>query len=111
MESMRHAGVQRVPFTTGILIGIGETRQERVESLLALRALNDECGHLQEIIIQNFRAKPGTLMADAPEPETDELFWTIAAARVLFGPRMNIQVPPNLNTANLAGLVKAGIND
>ena len=111
LESMRHAGVQRVPFTTGILIGIGETRLERVESLLALRALDDEYGHLQEIIIQNFRAKPDTRMAAAAEPDLDDLCWTIAVARLLFGPDMNIQAPPNLSPGGLRKLIGAGIND
>ncbi|MDH3700177.1 MAG: 5-amino-6-(D-ribitylamino)uracil--L-tyrosine 4-hydroxyphenyl transferase CofH [Alphaproteobacteria bacterium] len=111
LESMRHAGVRRVPFTTGILIGIGETRVERVESLLALRALNDEYGHLQEIIIQNFRAKSDTKMAAALEPDLNDLCWTIAVARLLFGPDMNIQAPPNLSPGGLKKLIGAGIND
>ncbi len=111
LESMRHAGVERVPFTTGILIGIGETREERVESLLALRALNDEYGHLQEIIIQNFRAKSDTKMAAAAEPDLNDLCWTIAMARLLFGPDMNIQAPPNLSPGGLRKLIGAGIND
>jgi FO synthase len=111
LESMRHAGVQRVPFTTGILIGIGETREERVESLLALRALNDEYGHLQEIIIQNFRAKPETKMATAVEPDLNDLCWTIAVARLMFGAEMNIQAPPNLSPGGLRKLIGAGIND
>src|SRR6266853_1892187 len=74
-----------VPFTSGILIGIGETRRERIESLLALRDLHDRYGHLQEIIIQNFRAKPGTRMAQAPEPDLEDHLWTIAVARLIFG--------------------------
>ncbi len=111
LESMRQAGAQRVPFTTGILIGIGETREERVESLLALRALNDEYGHLQEVIIQNFRAKPDTRMAAALEPDLSDLCWTIAMARLLFGPDMNIQAPPNLSPGGLKKLIGAGIND
>ena len=111
LETMRLAGEARIPFTSGILIGIGETRAERVEALLALRDLNDRYGHIQEIIVQNFRAKPGTRMAAAPEPGTDELVWTIAVARILFGPEMNIQAPPNLSPGVLARLVEAGIND
>ena len=106
------AGEAKVPFTSGILIGIGETRRERIESLLALRELHDRHGHLQEVIIQNFRAKPGTKMVDAPEPDLDDLLWTIAVARIVFGAAMNIQAPPNLSEAGvLPRLVDAGIND
>ncbi|MDP9312553.1 MAG: 5-amino-6-(D-ribitylamino)uracil--L-tyrosine 4-hydroxyphenyl transferase CofH [Chloroflexota bacterium] len=105
------AGEQRVPFTSGILIGIGETRAERIESLLALRALHRRYGHIQEIIIQNFRAKPGTRMAAAPEPDLDDLLWTIAVARIIFGPAMNIQSPPNLSPDCYGRLIGAGLND
>lgn len=111
LATIEAAGKACVPLTSGILIGIGETRRERIESLLALRDLHIAYGHLQEIIIQNFRAKPGTKMANAPEPELDELLWTIAVARILFGPAMNIQAPPNLNPGVLARLISAGIND
>ncbi len=111
LETIRMAGEGPVPFTTGILIGIGETRRERIESLLALRDLHDRYGHLQEIIIQNFRAKPGTRMAQAPEPGLDDHLWTIAVARLIFGPEMNIQAPPNLNPGALAEMIAAGIND
>src|SRR5690606_21598882 len=109
--SLRAAGEQGVAFTTGLLIGIGETREERIESLLALRDLHDAYGHLQEIIIQNFRAKPGTAMADAPEPPLEEHLWTIAAARLIFGPSMSIQAPPNLRAEELEPLIRAGVND
>ena len=111
LETLRLAGEAAVPFTSGLLIGIGETRLERVESLLALRQLHEEYGHLQEVIIQNFRAKPGTRMAAAPEPDLEELLWTIAVARILFGPDMSIQAPPNLSPGVLTRLVEAGIND
>jgi len=111
LETIRHAGELQVPFTSGILIGIGETRLERIESLLALRELDDQYGHIQEIIIQNFRAKPGTKMVDAPEPTLEDLQWTIAIARLIFGPSMNIQAPPNLSSDNYRHLVAAGIND
>src|SRR5262249_3653237 len=111
LETIRAAGEAAVPFTSGILIGIGETRRERIESLLALRDLHDRFGHLQEIIIQNFRAKPGTRMALAPEPDLEEHLWTIAVARLIFGPEMNIQAPPNLSPAALAEMIDAGIND
>ena len=105
------AGKFRVPFTSGILIGIGETRLERIESMIALRRLHHQYGHLQEIIVQNFRAKPATLMAKAPEPDLDELLWTIALARLTFGQEMSIQAPPNLNAGATGRLVAAGLND
>lgn len=111
LQTMRWAGELQVPFTSGILIGIGETREERIESLLALRDLHDEFGHIQEIIVQNFRAKPGTKMADWPDPTLDDLLWTIAVARVMFGPEMNIQAPPNLSPGVYERLVQAGLND
>ncbi len=111
LETIRLAGEQKVPFTSGILIGIGETREERVEALLALRDLHAEYGHIQEIIIQNFRAKPGTKMVNAPEPDLNELLWTIAISRILFGAEMNIQAPPNLTPGEYGVLIEAGIND
>ena len=111
LKTIRLAGEQRIPFTTGILIGIGETRRERVEALLALRALHEEYGHLQEIIIQNFRPKPATRMAGVPAVALDEHLWTIAVARLVFPPEMNIQAPPNLSAGALAPLIEAGIND
>ncbi len=111
LECIAQAGISNVPFTSGILIGIGETRRERIEALLALRGLHDVYGHIQEIIVQNFRAKPGTRMSGAPEPDLDDLLWTIAVARIIFGPEMNIQAPPNLSPGVLAQLIDAGIND
>ncbi|MFT4519005.1 MAG: FO synthase [Halioglobus sp.] len=111
LETLALAGQACVPFTSGILIGIGETRLERIESLLALREVHDQYGHLQEVIVQNFRAKPGTLMSEAPEPDLNELLWTIAVARLIFGAQMNIQAPPNLSPGVLPQLVDAGIND
>ena len=111
LETLERAGAAKVPFTTGILIGIGETRRERIESLLALREVHQRHGHLQEIIVQNFRAKPGTLMAGAPEPDLDELLWTLAVARILFGAEMSLQAPPNLSPGVLPQLLGAGIND
>jgi FO synthase len=111
LATIRAAGEQGVALTTGLLVGIGETREERIESLLVLRDLHGEYGHLQEIIIQNFRAKPGTAMARAPEPPLEEHLWTIAAARLVFGPSMSIQAPPNLRAEQLEPLLKAGIND
>jgi FO synthase len=111
LATLRAAGELGVPMTTGLLIGIGETRRERIESLLALREIQDTHGHLQELIIQNFRAKAGTKMAAAPEPALEEQLWTIAVARLLFGSRMSIQAPPNLQPEGLSSLVRAGIND
>src|SRR5215831_5610396 len=111
LASIRAAGERRVPFTTGILIGIGETREERIDSLLALRELNDAHGHIQEIIIQNFRPKAGTRMAHLPAPSLEDHLWTIAIARLLFAPSMNIQAPPNLSPGVLPRLIEAGIND
>ena len=111
IETIRLAGEQGIAFTSGILIGLGETRAERIEALLILRDLHQQYGHIQEIIIQNFRAKPGTRMSDADEPDLNELLWTIALARIIFGPAMNIQAPPNLSPGVLPKLVQAGIND
>lgn len=111
LATLRNAGERAVPFTSGILIGIGETREERIDSLLALRDLNDAYGHIQEVIVQNFRPKPGTRMANAPTPDLDDHLWTIALARLIFEPAMNIQAPPNLNPGALGRLVAAGIND
>ncbi|MGI9289315.1 MAG: 5-amino-6-(D-ribitylamino)uracil--L-tyrosine 4-hydroxyphenyl transferase CofH, partial [Pseudomonadales bacterium] len=111
LQTIARAGQANVPFTSGILIGIGETRLERIESLLALRRLHEEYGHLQEIIVQNFRAKPNTLMSQAPEPDLAELLWTIAVTRLIFGPTMSIQAPPNLSPGVLPQLISAGIND
>ena len=111
LATLKRLGEQRVPTTTGILIGIGETRAERIESLLEIRKLHQEFNHIQEVIVQNFRAKPNTLMAHAAEPTSEELLWTIAVARLIFGPTMSIQVPPNLNSDSLQPIVNAGIND
>lgn len=106
------AGRVRVPFTTGLLIGIGETRAERVEALVAIRDLHRLHGHIQEVIIQNFRAKAGTKIAAYPEPPLEEHLWTIAAARLILDPAMTIQAPPNLRSpGELAALLRAGVND
>ena len=111
LATLRMAGELAIPYTSGILIGIGETREERIESLLALRDLHDQHGHIQEIIVQNFRAKPDTRMADAPDPPLEELQWTIACARLIFGPDMAIQAPPNLTPDCFSALIRAGISD
>ncbi|KKC24318.1 5-amino-6-(D-ribitylamino)uracil--L-tyrosine 4-hydroxyphenyl transferase CofH [Sphingomonas sp. SRS2] len=112
LTAIAAAGRAGVPFTTGLLIGIGETRVERIEALVAIRDLHREYGHIQEVIIQNFRAKPGTRMASHPEPSLEEHLWTIAVARLILGPQMTIQAPPNLHRPEeLAALLRAGVND
>jgi len=111
LASIAAAGEARVPFTSGLLIGIGEIRDERIDALMALRDLHRAHGHLQEVIIQNFRAKAGTKMADAPEPSEDELLWTIAAARLVLDPEVSVQAPPNLNPGRTEALIAAGLND
>ena len=111
LECIRLAGELQVPFTSGILIGLGESRAERIDALLALRALHEEHGHLQEIIVQNFRAKADTRMAFADQPGREELLWTIAVARLCFGPTMAIQAPPNLAGSGFGELIAAGLND
>ncbi len=104
------AGRLKIPFTTGLLIGIGETGEERVDSLLAIRSLHERYGHIQEVIIQNFCAKPTIPMRDHPEPTLEEMLRTVAVARLILGPSMNIQAPPNL-TQDYGRLLDAGIND
>jgi FO synthase len=111
LETIALAGELSIPFTTGILIGIGETREERLEALAAIKELHERYGHIQEVIVQNFRAKPGTKMARHPEPSLDDLLWTARAARELLGPEMNVQVPPNLSGDDFPRLLDAGIND
>jgi FO synthase len=111
LETLRMAGELRVPFTTGILIGIGETRAERLEAFFAIRDLHRRFGHVQEVIVQNFRSKPGTKLAGAAEPDLDDLLWSIAAARLILGPTMNVQAPPNLSPGVYPRLIAAGIND
>ena len=111
LATIERAGEAQVPFTSGILIGIGETRRERIEALLLLRESHARHEHLQEIIVQPFRAKPDTKMSAHAEPVLDDLLWTIAVARLIFGPRMSIQAPPNLSPTALGQLVGAGIND
>jgi FO synthase len=111
LKTLEDAGREGVPFTTGILIGIGETREERLDSLLAIRHLHLRYGHIQEIIIQNFVPKADTKMANVSPPDHDELRWTVAMARIIFGPEMSIQAPPNLNPGHLESLIRAGVND
>lgn len=111
LKTISIAGELRIPFTTGLLIGIGETMLDRMESLLEIRNLQRKYNHIQETIIQNFRAKPETPMAESPDAETQEMLWTVAAARIILGPQANIQVPPNLSSENYEMYLTAGIND
>ncbi len=110
LATIEAAGRLGIPFTTGILIGIGETRPERLEALFAIREAHERHGHIQEVIVQNFRAKPGTRMALAPEPSLEDHLWTIALARLILGPSVHVQAPPNL-TADFGRLLEAGIDD
>jgi FO synthase len=111
LRTIEAAGRAGIAFTTGILIGIGETRAERIDSLLAIRELHERHGHVQEVIVQNFRAKPSIPMADQPEPTLGELRRTLAVARLLLGPAMNVQAPPNLSPGTYPALIAAGLND
>ena len=111
LRTMELAGQLRTPFTTGILIGIGDSRADRIASLLAIRELHRRFGHIQEVIVQNFRAKPATPMAGAEDADAVELAWSVAAARLILGPDANVQVPPNLSADNYAAYLDAGIND
>ena len=110
LRTMEEAGRQKIPFTTGILIGIGETMEERVDTLLAIRDLHDRYGHIQEVIIQNFRAKAATLMAHWPEPDRADMLRTVAVARLLL-PQINLQAPPNLSDPHFVELLDGGMND
>ncbi|MGB7256445.1 MAG: 5-amino-6-(D-ribitylamino)uracil--L-tyrosine 4-hydroxyphenyl transferase CofH, partial [Pseudolabrys sp.] len=111
IEMIEAAGEQAVPFTTGILIGIGETRAERLEALLTIKNLHERFGHIQEVIVQNFLPKQATPMRHAVEPAFEDLLWTVAAARVLLGPTMHIQAPPNLSFERFPELIDAGLDD
>src|ERR1700736_1169593 len=111
LRTIEEAGKLSMAFTTGILIGIGETMQERIDSLFAIRAVHEKYGHIQEVIVQNFRAKAGIPMAQHPEPSLDDMLRAIALARLILGPHMNIQAPPNLSYADFPRLLEAGIND
>ncbi len=111
LATLEAAGRVGLAFTTGLLIGIGETRAERVDTLLAIREVHARHGHVQEVIVQNFRAKPAIPMARHPEPDLDELRRTVAVARLVLGPEMNVQAPPNLSPGTYPALVAAGLND
>src|SRR6202790_1224538 len=111
LRTIEEAGKLSIAFTTGILIGIGQTMEERIDSLLAIRTLHEKYGHIQEVIIQNFRAKPEIPMAAHPEPSLEDMLRTIALARLILGPQMNVQAPPNLSYDDFPRLLEAGIND
>jgi len=111
LRMIDEAGEEKIPFTTGILLGIGETPAERAQSLVAIRELHERHGHIQEVIIQNFRAKPEIAMADAPEPDAFEMSRAIATARLVLGAEMNVQAPPNLSPNQIELFLDAGIND
>ncbi len=111
LRTIEDAGRLSIPFTTGILVGIGENARERAESLFAIRDLHRKYGHVQEVIVQNFRAKPRTAMHAHPEPAEEEFLAAVAAARVILGPRMHLQAPPNLSDPDYPRLLDAGIDD
>src|SRR5216684_1767965 len=111
LRTIEEAGKLSLAFTTGILIGIGETFEERVDSLFVIRALHEQYGHVQEVIVQNFRAKPDIPMAHNPEPSMEDMLRTLAIARLILGPHMNLQAPPNLSYADFPRLLAGGIND
>ena len=110
LRTMERMGKHKVPFTTGLLVGIGETWDDRLEALRAINKAHSKYGHVQEVIIQNFRAKPNIAMASHPEPTFEDMLWTIAAARILLNPEISLQAPPNLETRHIKYL-EAGIND
>jgi FO synthase len=111
LRTIEAAGQAGIAFTTGILIGIGETRAERIDALLAIRELHERHGHVQEVIVQNFRAKPRIPMANHPEPPLEDLRRTLAVARLVLGPSMNVQAPPNLSPGTYPALIASGLND
>jgi FO synthase len=111
LRTIEEAGKLSMAFTTGILVGIGETMEERVDSLLAIRALHEKYGHVQEVIVQNFRAKPEIPMAGHPEPSLEDMLRALSIARLILGPNINLQAPPNLSYSDFPRLLEAGIND
>jgi len=111
LKTIEGAGRLRIPFTTGLLIGIGETLEETVDTLLAIREIHECHGHIQEVIVQNFRAKPSTRMAAQREPSSEEFLRVVAVSRLTLGGEMNIQAPPNLSAPDYGRLLDAGIND
>jgi len=110
LRTLELTGKHNVPFTTGILIGIGETWKERIDSLVAINEIHQRYGHIQEVIVQNFRAKPGTAMANAPEPGLEDMLLTLAVARLILDPTISLQAPPNLQE-HYKDYIFSGIND
>ena len=111
LKTLETAGELGVPFTTGVLVGIGDTREERIEAMVEIAGLHQRHGHIQEVIIQNFRAKPDTAMAEHEDAEAEEMLWSVAMARLVLGPAVNLQVPPNLSQRDYPMYLQAGIND
>jgi FO synthase len=111
MQMLHEAGELAIPFTTGILVGIGETRRERIDSLLAIRDIHERYGHIQEVIVQNFTPRPGIVMADVDPQQDQEMAHAVAMARLILPPDVSVQAPPNLNPARTALLIASGIND
>jgi len=111
LRTIEEAGRLSIAFTTGILIGIGETLEERIDSFFAIRNLHERYGHIQEVIVQNFRAKSDIPMSHHPEPSLEDMLRTLAIGRLVLGPDMNLQAPPNLSYADFPRLLEAGIND
>ena len=111
MKTLRNAGVLRIPFTTGILIGLGESKQDVVDSILAIKKLHETFGHIQEVIVQNFRAKKETPMADVSDATQEYLSWALIVTRLIMGPEINLQVPPNLSPNHFQSFLDDGIND
>ena len=111
LQMLREAGELRIPFTTGLLLGIGETLAERIETLVAIRDLHRTYGHIQEVIVQNFRTKPTIRAADLREPDAADVARTVAIARLILDPEVSVQAPPNLSPADHALLLAAGLND
>src|SRR4029079_3389652 len=110
-EPIRLVGELSIPFTSGILVGIGETRAERIDALLALRSLAEQYGRRREVIVQNFRAKAGTRMSEHPDATMEEHLWSIAVARIVLGPGVHVQAPANLAYDDFPLLLDAGIDD
>jgi FO synthase len=111
LRTIREAGEMKIPFTTGILVGIGETEEDRINSLFAIRDLHERFGHIQEVIVQNFVPKPEIPMRNWPQPAPDVFARTVAIARIILGSQMNLQAPPNLSPCHLELLLDCGIND
>lgn len=111
LRALEDAGELRIPFTTGILIGIGETPRERIDAFFAIKEIQERYGHIQEVIVQNFRAQNGTPMAGCPEPAPLDMLRTLGLARLILGPEMNIQAPPNLSRGGYQAFLLAGLND